>query len=77
MRRQRFQDRCNDVASQYGLTDREAEIMVLFAKGRSAARIQEELYLSRGTVSTHLRHVYQKLDVHSKQELLDVIEGAK
>lgn len=76
MRRQRFQDRCNDVASQYGLTERETEIMVLFAKGRSAARIQEELFLSRGTVSTHLRHVYQKLDVHSKQELIDLIEGA-
>lgn len=75
VRRQRFQDRCNDVAAQYGLTDRETEIMVLFAKGRSAARIQEELYLSRGTVSTHLRHIYQKMDVHSKQELLDVIEG--
>ncbi len=48
--------------------------MTLFAKGRSAARIQEELFISKGTVSTHLRHIYQKMDVHSKQELLDVIE---
>ena len=51
------------------------EGVALFAKGRSAARIQEELFISKGTVSTHLRHIYQKMDVHSKQEMLDVIEG--
>ena len=70
-RRQRFQD----VAGEYGLSPKETEIMILFAKGRSSTRIQEDLYLSRGTVTTHLRHIYQKMDVHSKQEFLDVIEG--
>ena len=59
----------------YGLSDRETEIMTLYAKGRSYARLQEELSLSRGTVTTHLQHIYQKLDVHSKQEMLDLIEG--
>ena len=74
-RRQRFQDRCKDVAGEYGLSPKETEIMILFAKGRSSTRIQEDLYLSRGTVTTHLRHIYQKMDVHGKQEFLDVIEG--
>lgn len=74
-RRRRFHDRCQDVAAEYRLSPKETEIMILFAKGRSSARIQEELYLSRGTVTTHLRHIYQKMDVHSKQEFLDVIEG--
>lgn len=74
-RRRRFHDRCNSVAKEYHLSPKETEIMILFAKGRSSARIQEELYLSRGTVTTHLRHIYQKMDVHSKQEFLDVIEG--
>lgn len=72
-----FRDRCSLVAAQYRLTPRETEIMTLFAKGRSNVRIQEELVLSRGTVTTHLQHVYQKVGVHSKQELLDIIEGAK
>lgn len=76
-KRQRFQDRCKDVASDYSLSPKETEIMILFAKGRSSTRIQEDLYLSRGTVTTHLRHIYQKMDVHSKQEFLDVIEGRK
>lgn len=73
--RRRFHDRCQEVAGEFGLSPKETEIMILFAKGRSSARIQEELYLSRGTVTTHLRHIYQKMAVHSKQEFLDVIEG--
>lgn len=71
----RFHDRCVEVATQFELSPKETEVMILFAKGRSATRIQEELFISKGTVSTHLRHIYQKMDVHSKQELLDIIEG--
>lgn len=71
-----FLEKCQVVAQEFGLTEREAEVMVLLAKGRTRARIQEELYLSSGTVATHARHIYQKVGVHSKQELLDVIESA-
>ncbi len=73
--RPRFQDRCLEVAAAFELSPKETEVMILFAKGRSATRIQEELFISKGTVSTHLRHIYQKMDVHSKQEMLDLIEG--
>lgn len=71
----RFQDRCRNLAAEYGLTPRETEIMILFAKGRSAARIEEELFIAHGTCLTHQRHIYRKLDVHSKQEMIDLIEG--
>ncbi len=69
-----YADRCAAFARQCGLTPRETEILLLFARGRTAARIQEELYLSRGTVTTHLQHIYQKAGVHSRQELLDRLE---
>ena len=72
-----FKERCTKLARDCGLTPRETEILILFAKGRSAARIQEELVISRGTVTTHLQHIYRKVDVHSKQELLDAIEAQK
>lgn len=72
-----FKARCTKLARDCGLTPRETEILILFAKGRSAARIQEELVISRGTVTTHLQHIYRKVDVHSKQELLDAIEAQK
>ena len=70
-----FQEKCQVVTREFGLTEREAEVMVLLAKGRTRARIQEELYLSSGTVATHARHIYQKVGAHGKQELLDVIES--
>lgn len=72
--KRRFVNRCNEIAQKYGLSDRETQIMIMYAKGRSYARIQEELFISRGTLTTHLRHIYQKMNVHNKQEFLDLIE---
>lgn len=63
------------MAREQGLTPRETEIMLLFARGRTSTYIQEELFISRGTVTTHLQHIYRKAGVHSKQELLDLIES--
>ncbi len=75
VRRQRFQERCRSIAEHCKLTPKETEIMILYAKGRTSKHIQEELFISRGTVTTHLRHIYQKLDVHDKQELINRIEN--
>lgn len=70
-----FRRRCEEVAKAYRLSAKETEIMILVAKGRSTPRICEELDISQGTVNTHLTHIYKKLDVHDKQQLLDVLEG--
>ena len=59
---------------RYGLTEREGEIMIMFAKGRNLPYVQEELCLSKSTVSTHRQHIYQKLGVHSSQEMIDLIQ---
>lgn len=61
-------------AEEYGLTSREIEVFNLVAQGRSNTRIQEELFISSGTVSTHINHIYRKCGVSNKQELLDIIE---
>ncbi len=42
--------------------------------GNTLARVQSELVISEGTAITHRRNIYRKLDVHSKQELLDFVE---
>lgn len=69
--RRPFKERCRVAAQMYGLTNRQLEIMMLFAKGRDSAYIQQELCLSKSTVSTHRQHIYGKLGVHSQQELLN------
>lgn len=67
-------DRCRVVGEEHGLTPRELEVMQLLVKGRTKAYIAETLYLTENTVKGHARHIYTKLDVHSKQELLDLVE---
>lgn len=65
---------CEALSRARGLSEREAQVMLAFARGRSAARIAEELGISQETVKTHVKHVYAKVGVHSRQELLDALE---
>ncbi|MFQ9179387.1 MAG: response regulator transcription factor [Eggerthella lenta] len=57
-----------------GLTDREQEIFEYLARRRNVRFIQDELTVSYNTVKTHVSHIYAKLDVHSHQELIDLVE---
>lgn len=70
----RFVRRCEHVAILYQLSPRELEVLVLLAKGRSMNHIKEELVVSEGTAKTHIRHVYRKLNVHSRHELIESID---
>ena len=42
-------------------------------RGKTVVRIAEELVISENTVRTHVRHIYQKLDIHTRQELFDLL----
>lgn len=68
--------RCQSLGADHGLSKREIEILELLCKGRSRPYIAETLYLSENTVRTHSKHIYQKLDVHTRQELLDLASEA-
>lgn len=65
---------CTVTARLFGLTAREASILSYLAKGRDAKFIAGELVISEGTVRTHTKHIYRKMNVHSKQELIDIVE---
>ena len=68
-------DLCELFAERFGLSSRERQILEYLAKGRSQPYIRDELVLSKNTVATHVKHIYQKLGVHSRQEVLDLFEG--
>ena len=65
-------ERALDIAARHGLTSREQDILLLLSQGHSAARIGELLYISAATVQTHTKHIYAKLGVHSRQEIIDL-----
>lgn len=67
--------RCLALGERHGLTKREVEIVQLVAKGRSRGYIASSLVISENTVKGHTRNAYGKLGIHSKQELLTLIES--
>lgn len=70
-----FAAKCIDAVSRFSLSPREAEVLMLLARGRNVPFIAGRLGISRTTVKTHIEHVYRKLGVSERQEMLDVIEG--
>lgn len=62
-------------AGLYGLSEREASAIAYLAKGRSIAFAAEKLSLSQNTVKTYAKTLYKKLGVHSRQELMDLLDA--
>ncbi len=69
--------RCKILQEEYRLTSRETEIMELIVRGYSVARIAEEHVVSENTVRTHYKHIYAKLAIHKKQELIAMVDALK
>lgn len=74
-----FRDRLSKqmaaVREFYGLSAREAEVAELIARGNTVAHIAELLFVSENTVRTHSKRIYVKLDIHKRQELIDLAES--
>ncbi|MDR1185556.1 MAG: helix-turn-helix transcriptional regulator [Coriobacteriales bacterium] len=69
-------DSCAHIIERYALSPRESDVLPLLLQGRTISRIQEALFISAGTVSTHIRHIYQKTGVNNRQELLDLVQNS-
>ena len=52
------------------LSDREMEVLVLLVEGKSAGDVAKTLVISRNTVKAHIRNIYGKLDVNSRQDAI-------
>ena len=70
----RFDEACQLIASRFELSKRESELLPLALRGRSGERMASELFISKSTVETHLRRIYQKTGTKNRQELIDLGE---
>lgn len=68
-----FKERCYEMFELYELTERQKEIACLIACGHDSNYISEKLYISKGTLNSHRLRIYRKLNIHSRQDLLDLI----
>ena len=59
-----------DAQNSFGLSPREFEVLELIAKGHSYQEIADKLFLSVETIRTHIRNIYEKLQVRNKKEAL-------
>lgn len=58
----------------YGLTEREVDIAELIYKGKNNVEICEELVISHNTLKKHLQHIYRKVGVNSRSQLVCILE---
>ena len=65
----------DDIATRYHLSKREGEILLYLYKGYDVPAIQQELWISVNTIKTHVSHIYRKIDVHSHEELIDLLNS--
>ena len=73
-RRAAFAQRCISVAERFHLSPREKEVFQLMAVGKSSSEIEGELYIANGTLKSHTRRIYQKLGVHSRSEMMALLD---
>jgi DNA-binding CsgD family transcriptional regulator len=69
-----FKQRCDAISQSYKLSTRESEILAYIAQGRSSKKIQDALSLSKNTVNSYISHLYAKLGVHSKEDVIELVD---
>ncbi|MDR1088611.1 MAG: helix-turn-helix transcriptional regulator [Coriobacteriales bacterium] len=67
-----IQASCAKLAAKHGLTGREREILILLAYGHGGSYISEALFISPSTSRTHIRNIYRKLAVNSREDILRI-----
>jgi DNA-binding NarL/FixJ family response regulator len=57
-----------DASELDDLTEREREVLMLVARGMTNGDIAAHLFLSEGTVKTHVKRIFAKLDLHDRTQ---------
>ena len=65
---------CARMGQAKGLSARESEVLVELAHGHSSGYIAQSLCISANTARTHMRNIYRKLGVESREQLIDLVQ---
>lgn len=66
---QRLVIACSLLRREYELTPREEDVLFLLVQGKSIAEVAQNLVIAKGTAKVHVRHIYEKLGIHTRDEL--------
>lgn len=61
------------MGKQFLLSDREVDVLALYALGYTQKKVAEKLVISQSTAHEHVKRIYAKTGLHSRQEILDYI----
>lgn len=76
-KRRSMNEAISSLAQAHGLTLREQEVFALLARGYRHKEIARKLVVSSSTVHTHVTNVYAKLNVHSQDELSELVKDLR
>lgn len=62
------------MGKQFLLSEREVEVLALYALGFTQKKVAEELYITQSTAHEHIKRIYAKTGMHSRQEIIDYIK---
>lgn len=71
-----FAEQAAIIAQEHKLSKREEEVLALLLAGRNRPYIRDELMVSINTINTYVRRIFTKLDVHSQQEVIDLMRDS-
>jgi DNA-binding CsgD family transcriptional regulator len=73
LRAQSLEANCEAIAEKYGLSPRETEVLVELAYGHASSYIARVLVVSNNTARTHMKNIYKKLSINSREELIELV----
>jgi|GEM_PF-4318686 len=65
--------RCELVAARFGLSAREEEVLDFIMQGSSLQETADKMFISTGTVKTHINHIYKKTGTQNRTELKSIV----
>lgn len=67
---QGYLDPEDEADNKTDLSEREVEVLKLYAEGKSTREISERLFISVKTVGTHKQHIFEKLGIKSNADMI-------